>query len=67
MRCGLVVFAKDVERLAAFYEACLPLERLVTERSHIEPIDKAWQIRDSTVLDGLDPEGNVIQFKQKNA
>jgi hypothetical protein len=24
----------------------------------------AWQIRGHTVLDGWDPEGNIVQFKQ---
>lgn len=30
----------------------------------IRPLEKAWQIRDCTVVDGWDPEGNIIQFKQ---
>jgi predicted enzyme related to lactoylglutathione lyase len=30
----------------------------------LKPIEAAWQIRGATVLDGWDPEGNVIQFKQ---
>jgi predicted enzyme related to lactoylglutathione lyase len=29
-----------------------------------KPIEAAWQIRGATVLDGWDPEGNVVQFKQ---
>jgi hypothetical protein len=29
----------------------------------LNPIDAAWQIRGMTVLDGHDPEGNVVQFK----
>lgn len=28
--------------------------------------DGAWQIRGYTVLDGWDPEGNVVQFRQRN-
>jgi catechol 2,3-dioxygenase-like lactoylglutathione lyase family enzyme len=31
---------------------------------HLKPLDAAWQIRGHTVLDGHDPEGNVVQFKQ---
>jgi hypothetical protein len=27
--------------------------------------DMAWTIRGYTVLDGCDPEGNILQFKQK--
>lgn len=29
----------------------------------LKPADQAWQIRGATVLDGHDPEGNVVQFK----
>lgn len=31
----------------------------------LKPLDTAWQIRGATVLDGWDPEGNVVQFKQR--
>ena len=30
----------------------------------LKPIKQAWRIRGFIVLDGWDPEGNVIQFKQ---
>ena len=30
----------------------------------LKPIKQAWRIRGYIVLDGTDPEGNVIQFKQ---
>lgn len=30
----------------------------------LKPQAQAWQIRGATVLDGHDPEGNVVQFKQ---
>jgi predicted enzyme related to lactoylglutathione lyase len=30
----------------------------------LKPIKQAWRIRGFIVLDGYDPEGNVIQFKQ---
>jgi predicted enzyme related to lactoylglutathione lyase len=33
----------------------------------LKPAEGAWNIRGNTVLDGWDPEGNVVQFKQKNA
>jgi predicted enzyme related to lactoylglutathione lyase len=32
----------------------------------LKPADAAWQIRGYTVLDGWDPEGNVVQFRQRN-
>ena len=31
---------------------------------YLKPIKQAWRIRGYIVLDGTDPEGNVIQFKQ---
>jgi len=30
----------------------------------LNPINTQWEIRGAKVLDGWDPEGNVIQFKQ---
>jgi catechol 2,3-dioxygenase-like lactoylglutathione lyase family enzyme len=30
----------------------------------MEPIDKEWSFNGVTVCDGLDPEGNVIQFRE---
>jgi predicted enzyme related to lactoylglutathione lyase len=30
----------------------------------LKPIKQSWRIRGFIVLDGYDPEGNVIQFKQ---
>lgn len=32
----------------------------------LKPVEAAWQIRGYTVLDGWDPEGNVVQFRQRN-
>lgn len=29
----------------------------------LKPAEQAWQIRGARVLDGHDPEGNVVQFK----
>jgi hypothetical protein len=31
---------------------------------HLEPEAGAWRFRGHVVLDGWDPEGNVVQFKQ---
>ena len=31
----------------------------------LKPQELAWTIRGHTVLDGCDPEGNILQFKQK--
>ncbi len=30
----------------------------------LKPAEAAWQLGSATVLDGWDPEGNVVQFKQ---
>ena len=123
-QAGLVVFAKSVIKLSAFYVRTLGLEVLESARSHqllcgngyevvvhaiptkiareitiakppvlredsamkpsfvvpdlkalrlavvatggwLKPEDMAWAIRGYTVLDGCDPEGNILQFKQK--
>ena len=31
----------------------------------MKPLDSVWDIRGYQVLDGWDPEGNVLQFKQR--
>ena len=31
---------------------------------YLKPLEGAWHFRGATVLDGHDPEGNVVQFKQ---
>jgi len=31
---------------------------------HLKPDDATWHFRGHAVLDGWDPEGNVVQFKQ---
>jgi len=31
----------------------------------LKPLEAAWYIRGNIVLDGWDPEGNVVQFKQR--
>lgn len=123
---GLVVFAKDKERVSAFYQATLSLHAEESEPSHdllrgggyevvvhaipgkyasaitiarpavpredtpfkptfivadlevvraaavatggyLKPAEKAWHFRGCTVLDGWDPEGNIVQFKQRDA
>ena len=33
----------------------------------LKPLAGAWHFRGATVLDGHDPEGNVVQFKQHDA
>ena len=31
---------------------------------YLKPIEHAWRWRDFIVLDGWDPEGNIVQFKE---
>lgn len=123
-QAGLVVFAKRVKKLSAFYARTLGLELIEADLSHqllrgngyevvvhalpakyareiqiakppvlredsamkpsfvvpdlqalrlavvatggwLKPEELAWTIRGHKVLDGCDPEGNVLQFKQK--
>ena len=33
----------------------------------LKPAEGAWHFRGCTVLDGWDPEGNIVQFKQRDA
>jgi hypothetical protein len=120
---GLVVFAKNKNRVSAFYQQALELQVIESERSHdllrgrgyevvvhtiprriaaditiakpalpreevplkptfvvrslntvreaterlggyLKPDAAAWHFRGCKVLDGWDPEGNVVQFKQ---
>jgi len=32
----------------------------------MEPADKEWSFNGATVCDGLDPEGNVVQFREQS-
>ncbi|WP_090132388.1 hypothetical protein [Limnohabitans sp. Rim11] len=34
---------------------------------HLKPLKQAWRFRGFVVLDGWDPEGNIVQFKQVEA
>lgn len=120
---GAVVFAKDIERLARFYEALVPMQRTHAEKDHIVlaagavqlvihgipkriadtivigdspqareetpiklffqvdslaavraqapalggsllPASKEWEARGFRACDGVDPEGNVVQFRE---
>jgi predicted enzyme related to lactoylglutathione lyase len=39
----------------------------VATGGHLKPAEAAWHFRGCTVLDGWDPEGNIVQFKQRDA
>ena len=122
-RSGLVIFAKDLQRVANFYMKTLVLQVVEQDESYIvlhgegieivvlqirpeisaaitisdppevregtpfkpaffvdsfsdireiiveaggtlQPMESAWQFQNTLVLDGTDPEGNVVQFRQ---
>jgi predicted enzyme related to lactoylglutathione lyase len=126
VRQSLVVFAKNKQRVSAFYQATLGLRAAEIQPSHdvlcgpgvelvihatprtyaagiriprppqvredtpfkpafvvsdldavraaarrtggdLKPREAAWHIRGAVVLDGWDPEGNVIRFRQQGA
>lgn len=53
----------------AFFVTDLEAVRAAAEQTggSLKPSEAAWHIRGATVLDGWDPEGNVVQFKQIEA
>lgn len=58
---------EDTPLKPAFWVADLAAVRLAAEAcgGGLNPASKTWQIRGAAVLDGWDPEGNVVQFKQR--
>jgi catechol 2,3-dioxygenase-like lactoylglutathione lyase family enzyme len=49
-----VFFVPSISRLRSVAEA---------HGGVVEPADKEWSFNGATVCDGLDPEGNVVQFR----
>lgn len=58
---------EDTPIKPAFWVADLDAVRVAAEAcgGGLNPASKTWQIRGAAVLDGWDPEGNVVQFKQR--
>lgn len=58
---------EDTPLKPAFWVADLAAVRVAAEATGggLNPASKTWQIRGAAVLDGWDPEGNVVQFKQR--
>ena len=52
-----------------FVVADLEAVRVAAEKTggNLKPAAGAWHFRGCTVLDGWDPEGNIVQFKQRDA
>ena len=50
-----VFFVPSISRLRAVAE---------THGGVLEPADQEWSFNGATVCDGLDPEGNIIQFRE---
>jgi len=58
---------EDTPIKPAFYVEDLEAVRVAAKKTggFLKPRDQAWDIRGCVVLDGHDPEGNVVQFKQR--
>ena len=61
------IHRQDTAMKPSFVVADLQALRLAVEATGgwLKPEEDAWTIRGHKVLDGCDPEGNVLQFKQK--
>jgi hypothetical protein len=57
---------EDAAMKPTFVVADLAQVRAAAKRTggFLKPVKQAWRFRGMIVLDGLDPEGNVVQFKQ---
>jgi catechol-2,3-dioxygenase len=51
-----VFFVPSISSLRDVAESCGGL---------MEPVDREWSFNGTTVCDGIDPEGNVIQFREQ--
>ena len=60
---------EDTPLKPSFVVADLAAVRAAAERTGggLNPPERAWAYRGQTVLDGYDPEGNVLQFRQNDA
>jgi predicted enzyme related to lactoylglutathione lyase len=60
---------EDTPFKPTFYVPDLNAVRAAVEATGgwLKAADKAWHFRGATVLDGHDPEGNIVQFKQRDA
>jgi len=56
----------DTAMKPAFLVASIEQVRIACESTSggLKPASDVWEIRGAKVIDGWDPEGNVIQFKQ---
>lgn len=61
-----VVPREDIPIKPTFVVPDLEAVRVAAERTggHLKPLEGAWRFRGCVVLDGWDPEGNIVQFKQ---
>ena len=71
---GIAIATPPVPRMQAvikptFVVRSLDKVRLAAEGNggFLKPAAGAWHFRGCTVLDGHDPEGNQVQFKQRDA
>jgi predicted enzyme related to lactoylglutathione lyase len=71
---GIVITAPPVARTQAIFKPTFVVRsldkvRVAAEKTggFLKPESGAWHFRGCTVLDGHDPEGNQVQFKQRDA
>lgn len=59
---------EDTPIKPSFFVASLDAVRVAAQGTGggLKPVEAAWHFRGATVLDGHDPEGNVVQFKQRD-
>jgi predicted enzyme related to lactoylglutathione lyase len=64
-----VVPREDMPFKPTFVVANLEAVRAAAMKTggNLRPAESAWRFRGCAVLDGWDPEGNVVQFKQRDA
>lgn len=71
---GIHISSPPVPRSHAVFKPTFVVRSLETVRAaatstggSLKPASAAWNFRGCTVIDGSDPEGNPVQFKQREA
>lgn len=59
----------DTPLKPAFFVKSLEAVRLAAQRTggSLDPAERSWHYNGAVNLDGCDPEGNVVQFRQHDA
>jgi catechol-2,3-dioxygenase len=61
-----------VPREDSYHKVCLPVASIAAAREAaaalggvVQPVDRQWSARGFTACDGFDPEGNVLQVRER--